>query len=144
MNEIENNKLIAEFYGAIYKEDDCGDMGYFFEKPFYENWHTAFKAEALKFHTSWDWLMPVVEKIEGLSVAGIDIEAYSEEKRPCEWQFTVSIENGGCTIHRDVLPQYGGTEDDFLNLYSCLKDDKLKSTYEAVITFINWYNTTKN
>lgn len=63
MNHLEQNKLIALFLGAEYKQDDYEQWGYWFEKPFVENWHTGFNADALKFHTSWDWLMPVVEKI---------------------------------------------------------------------------------
>ena len=49
MND-KNNKLIAEF------------MGY---PPMTDREASAVSA----FHTSWDWLMPVVEKIEG---AGLD------------------------------------------------------------------------
>lgn len=51
MNTQENNKLIAEFmeYPELGTE---GDFSY------------------LKYHTSWDWLMPVVEKIN--QVCGYD------------------------------------------------------------------------
>ena len=44
---IESNKLIAEFMGVEFMEAslDGDDFN-------------------LQFHTSWDWLMPVIEKIE--------------------------------------------------------------------------------
>ena len=57
---MKNNKLIAEFMGLSIKEgvcyytdaDDMFPMGIEVEEPY------------LPYHTSWDWLMPVVEKIE--------------------------------------------------------------------------------
>ena len=44
---IEGNKLIAEFMGLSML-------------------HNQTRLETLKYHSSWDWLMPVVEKIEQL------------------------------------------------------------------------------
>ena len=53
---MESNKLIAEFW-----EMELGD-----DKTMYyddaENLHPPTPVDELKFHTSWDWLMPVVEK----------------------------------------------------------------------------------
>ena len=57
---MQDNKLIAEFMGLSIKEgvcyytdaDDMFPMGIEVEEPY------------LPYHTSWDWLMPVVEKIE--------------------------------------------------------------------------------
>jgi len=56
MNTQENNKLIAEFWGM-----ELGD-----DKTMYyddaENLHPPTPINELKFHSSWDWLMPVVEQ----------------------------------------------------------------------------------
>ena len=52
-----NNKLIAEFMGerSVYNiRTDVDPMGYYEENT-------------MNFHTSWDWLMPVVEKILDIS-----------------------------------------------------------------------------
>ncbi len=53
-----DNELIAEFLG--WPLCDCGN-----ETPHYKygqaNWETWFVPQ-LKFHTSWDWLMPAVKK----------------------------------------------------------------------------------
>ena len=46
MNTQENNRLIAEFMG----------VGKLHEAQSSNQWN--------QYHTSWDWLMPVVEKIE--------------------------------------------------------------------------------
>ena len=48
MNTQENNELIAEFMGV-----DPIDIDYAIDEY-----------GKLKYHLSWDWLMPVVEKIE--------------------------------------------------------------------------------
>ena len=57
---IEGNKLIAEFMG--YELAGPGfPSGYFVNNDY-------FHFENLKFHTSWNWLMPVVEKIESLGM----------------------------------------------------------------------------
>ena len=57
-NIIENNKLIADFMGVDYS----GNLDYMLRIglfiPFTEN--------CLNYHNSWDWLMPVVEKINEL------------------------------------------------------------------------------
>ena len=50
---MKNNKLIAEFMGD--------------EHPLAEVTHEA----SYRYHTSWDWLMPVVEKIEKLEVGDV-------------------------------------------------------------------------
>jgi hypothetical protein len=51
---MKDNKLIAEFMGDT-----------FYPEP--QHWydsHGSFIGDTLKYHTSWDWLMPVVRKIE--------------------------------------------------------------------------------
>ena len=49
---MENNKLIAEFMGIK------STNGLVFQDANTKEFH------AIKYHTSWDWLMPVVQKIE--------------------------------------------------------------------------------
>ncbi len=72
---IEGNKLIAEFMGAI------NETGYFqastigktkvptgrmyMTERFPDNMHLCSESD-LRYHSSWDWLMPVVEKIEAV------------------------------------------------------------------------------
>ena len=60
----EGNKLIAEFMGR------CGKVNkhlYWVNIPSVK-WVTV---EQMQFHTSWDWLMPVVEKINEINILKI-------------------------------------------------------------------------
>tara|TARA_R100000773_G_scaffold6729_3_gene6924 strand:- start:397 stop:690 length:294 start_codon:yes stop_codon:yes gene_type:complete len=66
----EDNKLIAEFIGYIYEDDR-----FFMEDSkgvrVYENLH-----HELKYDSSWDWLMPVIEKIMDISFFNGDPEDF--------------------------------------------------------------------
>ncbi len=53
MSNQENNKMIAEFMGLA--PNECG---------VYQTKRGPYHLENLSYHISWDWLMPVVEKIE--------------------------------------------------------------------------------
>jgi hypothetical protein len=64
MNTTENNKLIAEFMGFV--QAPCRN-GYAWDnnkivKPITLHGELVDGRTNGKFHTSWDWLMPVVEK----------------------------------------------------------------------------------
>ena len=75
---MKDNKLIAEFMGVnptilgdeityeMYGVIDCIEDGVDEQHFFLE--------EQLLFHTSWDWLMPVVEKIGDENLLSIDID----------------------------------------------------------------------
>lgn len=59
----ENNKLIAEFMGVHSTDNKSWFDGLELHKaglPF------SYGASKLKFHSSWDWLMPVIENIDHL------------------------------------------------------------------------------
>ena len=95
MENIKDNKLIAEFMGS-----NLNGL---------ESWQYE---EELQYHTSWDWLMPVVERIES--------EGYTFEKNKQsegDWQ---------CLIVRgyDIV-------------YQEFADLSIDATYRAVVRFIN-------
>ena len=74
---MESNKLIAEFMGV-----PQGEHTHFMVEPFalesYAN------VDDLKYDISWDWLMPVVEKIEqvneGVPEQMLHVNLYSERR----------------------------------------------------------------
>jgi hypothetical protein len=63
---MKNNKLIAEFMDIEFNKGTFYDMGY---DVFSDG--NLYRIHELKYHESWDWLMPVVEKIYSLD-ADID------------------------------------------------------------------------
>lgn len=116
MDVEEGNKLIAEFMGHSLDDEGYYDIpqttcqGYF-DKTIPCN---------LEYNSSWDWLMPVVEKIEE------DFGDY----------LSTSITGGRCFItnHLSVGP--------FKNMDEIFEDSssKIEATYDAVVKFIKRYN----
>ena len=74
----ENTELIAEFMGIVYNKD---------EDRYYNNGHKI-QSTLLNFYRSWDWLMPVVEKIK--KVNGYypkelnNVSLFSEKREVCK------------------------------------------------------------
>ena len=108
---MKDNKLIAEFRGWVLGHPDPK------EKRWSDCWfdcdlirRTRGDLEPLLFHKSWDWLMPVVEKIESMG-------------------YSVKIIEDWCEIigeDYDKVADFGG--------------GKLISVYAAIVEFIKWYN----
>tara|TARA_R100000734_G_scaffold17183_1_gene13400 strand:- start:410 stop:712 length:303 start_codon:yes stop_codon:yes gene_type:complete len=53
----DSNKLIAQFMGCTHPFNEVTDA------TLYKFSHGTFEVSELKYDTSWDWLMPVVQKI---------------------------------------------------------------------------------
>lgn len=114
---ITDNEVIARFMDALKKYDERGGMpcvllsGGGVPVP---GWY--FNDKEILYSTSWEWLMPVVEKIESECGASVEIrQGYCGiiHHRTKEWQ----------TSHMG---------------------SKIESTYKAVVQFIHWYNSTQN
>ena len=103
MNTQENNKLIAEF------------MGYTFVNGVYESPKDEFHIDEMLYDTSWNWLMPVVEKIESLGYEFFIVENRVEVAHNTDHSIETIID---FTFH-------GG---------------KRGATYRGVVEFINQYN----
>lgn len=98
----ENNKIIAEFLGYYTVINDSQ----YPNKPLY-----VWDFEDFKFHSDWNWLMEVVEKIEGLG-------------------------NHGFTIYRKTTNINGLP----IELANTRKSTKIQAVYNACVEFIKWYN----
>jgi len=103
-----NNKLIAEFMGKA-------------PEAHYDNLATAYKN--MKYNSSWDWLMLVIDKIESLEI--VDIFEISS----CNFSHRV-----------EISPTY---KNSFGLISIRSTESKLHTTYSAVIEFIKWYNKDK-
>ena len=112
----ENNKLIAEFM-----EFEKTKQGGLYISPEGFKWERFLDVEnyilpnQFLFHSSWDWLMKVVEKIESL-----------EKER-----FKVEIYGTICTII---------DTEELYEIFTFNCDTKLKITYLCCVEFIKWYN----
>jgi hypothetical protein len=113
----ENNKLLAEFMG--FQQTNIG---------WYDAEEVLLRSEIdntfdnLKFHTDWNWLMEVVEKIEQLRYV-TEISGNIERKFTC-----IAYPN----TSEEYISRIGYGEEMFLN--------KKYVTYQAVVAFIKWYN----
>ena len=72
----DNNKLIAEFMGCTHPFNDVTDA------TLYSVSHGTFEASELKYDVSWDWLMPVIEKIQDKYLENTELDyQYIDEIR---------------------------------------------------------------
>lgn len=77
--------------------------------------------ERLKFHSSWDWLMPVVEKISehyDFTISSVGLWVCYIDRKDCDWEDKHIGDMGG---HEPVIT----------------------NAFMAVVQFIKWYNTNK-
>jgi hypothetical protein len=80
MENLANNKLIAEFMGGVFVETNATleSNGYALRKDGSEN-SVFFYEFDLPYDRSWDWLMPVVEKIE----------SFEDDHRCCKYNVNI-------------------------------------------------------
>jgi hypothetical protein len=118
----EGNKLIAEFM-SVKKEQT-----FFGERYIYEIFNNKYSTE-LYFHKSWDWLMPVLIKIETEldAVTSIQINKYKNVGlKEIFGETSVCLFEG---LHDTII-----------------KDSSLKieALWKAIVEFLTWYNSNKN
>ena len=116
MKTTEGNKLIAEFMG-IESYEANGYTNFVYEK---NNHRTDVD---LSYHDSWDWLMPVVEKIENV---------YTKKYKS---GFIVRIE------YKDIFVMTLDTSEELIICDQ--SDSKLEGVYWTCVKFIKWYNKNK-
>lgn len=120
------NEAIAMFDGwqLVEREVEMSDFTsqklMCFEKEGYWRYHYDHK-----YHSSWDALMPVVEKIESL------YEGYA---------FTVEIKGDWCLITQNTQHWMAFSDTIDMKGINVRKTKKINSVYMAVFQFIQWYN----
>lgn len=94
---LEGNKTIAEFMGYANPHDNTGVL--------------------LKYHSSWDWLMPVKDKIDSID----------------NHEYDVIIWRSDCHINNRI---------ELLFESSILKGNKtlIETVWGCIVEFIKWYN----
>lgn len=96
-----DNELIANFMGYVHSDDPHTD---------------AYEMSRLEYDQSWDWLMPVIQKIDDLHDSNID---YDPEK-----------------IAKGDWPK----DDEYIDVIALPMNTSIFETYNAVVEFIKWYN----
>jgi len=133
-----DNELIAEFMGFTTASPNTYDVPEECRRFVFGGCYTTYK-DVLRFHDSWDWLMPVVEKIETIVLPKGTFEDW-----PYPENVSISIRIDSCWINvGDNMwsKQVKGRE--FLDHHNHKKGTKIQSTYAAVVEFIKWYNQNK-
>ena len=123
-NDIENNKIIAEFLN--WEFDDLSET---FETPFLklvdphafgdEQFSCKLQDFELEFHSDWNWLMKVVEKIENL-----------QDENNCAI-YNVQIEQS----FTEIIDNH--TSETIVEVDS---NSKIEAVYQSCVEFIKWYN----
>ena len=125
---MESNRIICEFMGLrpkMYSPDSYGYRdGVFFST------HDSNPEKVMdsivgyaKYHTSWDWLMTVVDKIERI--------VFDEEN-----SFNVTI---GSSIYCVIQDSHG----EYYDMFYDGEETKIEVVYKAVVEFIVWHNDNK-
>ena len=143
MNNIENNKLIASFMGwtpsktnpdylILRPEDDKPAFehplkmfnpgsNYYIDHP-----KTGCRPNSLMYDKSWDWLMPVIEKIENIDNGSCVI--------------FVEIINSSCCISHMINHNWPNDKAIISEYNLSNSKSKLEAVYNAIVDFITWYN----
>lgn len=114
----ENNKVIREFYPKMKVDNGIGEL------TEVEN----LRVGCLCYHSDWNWLMQVVEKIESLedlerfeiTTFNVSIQYYETREKRFDYNLYFST----IELNSKVIP-------------------KIEAVYNACVEFIKWYNNQK-
>lgn len=136
---IKGNCLIAEFMGMKHLSTHFDSHGFeqyswsvsndISKQVYGYEGATCFLDEE-QFYTSWDWLIPVVEKIESI-----------EDKH--HGHFGVHIISNSCSIQATNFRSQDKIANPPHYFAEYTLTTKIVSTWIAVIEFINWHNQNK-
>ena len=121
-----DNQLIAEFMGLSVTNNivNCTEN----IRSHNERCLSGYNISQARYDSSWDWLMPVVEKITSIPLL--------DNLNECNYiYFGFDYEDNSHYVNL-----YHG-EDSQINGNS--KVNKIEAVYEAVVKFIKWYNKNK-
>jgi len=121
---IENNRIIALFMGAkpYYLDNDVLTYPMMENPAQSKNLTTTHHVNDLRYHLSWEWIMPVIEKIEQL---------YKKS-------FPNNEDFKRIFFEEKKLPNA-----EFMNVIALPLSTSIDEVYKEVIKFITWYNNKK-
>ena len=121
------NKIIAEFMGILESSGTTlSESGIIVSAKGYDYRGEFLLLDELRYDTSWDWLMPVVEKIEA---KGFWTAIYGH----------TSFENKykSCSIKKQDKNSEGGYVYNFEGEWF---ESKIEAVFQACVDFAKWYN----
>lgn len=125
---MKDNKLIAEFMGVVFHDD---------ENQFY-NTDGLYIGLELEYHKSWDWLMPVLEKIESIE------ESYDREHLAIKIGYSYDT---SCSKNHNLND---GTWSGYMSLLrnghtfiTVIGNSRREAIYKTIVEFIKFYNNEK-
>ncbi len=137
-NEQEFNKLCAEFlFPELIDIDDTGVWGINrfktsrVPKILKLHYSNIFQEHDLKFHSDWNWIMEVVEKIDNIFV----FEDYS---------VSMTLETHGLSIITVHYYQPDRTKQKIIKQFTSISKNKKEAVVEAIWEFLQWYNEQKS
>lgn len=121
METTEGNKLIAEFMGyeRVIRPSSLKGIN---SLELYIKDNENYVQGEISYHSSWDWLMPVVNKIESLNY---EVHIYHS---CCDINAPDDIQNDAYVI---PIASFCNPE----------ANSKINATWQSVVTFIQWYNS---
>ena len=117
---MKDNKLIAEFIGWFYytKSDHCNTWAYMDGKT--TVFTQCYTDKHLLYNSSWDWLVPIVHRIESINKEIL--------KRYAKTTYTTG---------ESILIRFEKEKN------RCFISLDINIIYKAVVEFIKWYNKNK-
>ena len=131
MKTTEENELIAEFmYPNAKEEYESGDIT--IEDGVFKKGMLIFgHFDQMRYHKSWDWLMPVVEKIESMKYFFNSAPFMDDETGMLSGEYFCVIQHETTNLNMSY----------FIDVTGC--STKIEAVYQAVVEFIKWYNKNK-
>ena len=93
---MKNNKLIAEFMGI--ESDNAKMRGHLYECPV-----TAEYVSTLEYQTSWDWLIPVMKKIDSYVNEEMSFAEFDDYRNKYRFIADISIHNDISDVYNQVV-----------------------------------------
>lgn len=122
---IKGNRLIAEFMGGYQRDRNGTDV---WDAKDWQNPLAGGKyvyCSDMEYNSNWQWLMPVVDKIE-------------------QFHLGIIIKGGGTDIiNRGVEDENIPWLAEFKDIWTEDQPDRITGTWQAVVQFIIWYNQFK-
>lgn len=112
----EGNKLLADFMG------DYFDTG--LEPSYYIRYNKEYKLEDGQYHSSWDWMWPVIDKINGLG------KAYSFAT--FKTYMSLTVEKSGNKMYKD----FSFTHAEYITAEQTSKE----AAFKLLTRFVKWHN----